>query len=100
MAISDERDLGMGSGQSEALVIGKRGRHMCAYGSLWMWCDGGTAESCEGTRTGELASSMNRERKKRPHLSQYSKPPALGSGGFLGVLVSLSLGHLCMAETI
>lgn len=56
----------MGSGQSKALVIGKRGRQACAYVFLHTRVDGGTAESREGTRSGGLASGLSKEEKKLP----------------------------------
>lgn len=87
----------MGYAQSKALVIGKRGRQIGACVFLCTLCDGATAELCGGSRSG-------RENKRPPsilaHLPYCSKHPVLGSGGLLGLLVSLSLGHLCMTEGI
>lgn len=40
MALSDERDFGMGSGQNKAFVIGKRERQIGAYVFLCTWCGG------------------------------------------------------------
>lgn len=42
----------MGSGQSKALVIGKRGRQVSACVFLCTLYDGATAELCGGTRSG------------------------------------------------
>lgn len=42
----------MGSGQSKALVIGKRGRQVGACVFLCTLYDGATAELCGGTRSG------------------------------------------------
>lgn len=81
MAVLDEGGFGMGSAQSKALVIGKRGRQIGACVFLCTLCDGATAELCGGTRSG-------RENKWPPsihaHLPYCSKHPALGSGGASG----------------
>lgn len=52
MALLDEGRFGMGSGQSKALVIDKRGRQIGACIFLCTLYDGATEELCGRTRSG------------------------------------------------
>lgn len=69
-------------------------------------CVLGVVELRGKTGSGGLASSMSgRDRRNGlcsilTHLPHCSKHPAFGSGELLGLLVSLSLGRLCMTEAI
>lgn len=83
MAVLDEGGFGMGSDQSKALVIGKRGRQIGACVFLCALSDGATAELCGGTRSG-------RENKRPPsiHTAILLKTPSSwfwGASGPVGV---------------